>query len=179
MFLAKDERCTIHGPDDIIKPYGSCGLFVKGYSMPGHPMGNVTKRESGYEENRPGFSCKRCEYFHGDEKKCEKIDHNSFGDDPGIIHPDACCNAWDSEEKNNMAVLSTKQRKSLPKGEFAVPGKRPGSGSYPIPDASHARNALARVSQHGSPAQKAAVRSKVRSKFPNIAVKAGSKELSS
>lgn len=71
----------------------------------------------------------------------------------------------------NLAELTTKQRKQLPKSSFAVPGKRSksgGSGGYPIPDASHARNALARVSQFGTPAEKAAVRAKVAAKFPNI-----------
>lgn len=74
-----------------------------------------------------------------------------------------------------MAVLSTAQRKAMPSSSFALPGKGTGPsgkgpGSYPIPDASHARNALARVSQHGSPAEKAAVRAKVRAKFPGISV---------
>jgi hypothetical protein len=41
-----------------------------------------------------------------------------------------------------MATLTTKQRKALPKSEFAGPGK-----SYPIPDKSHAANAKARASQ--------------------------------
>ena len=67
-----------------------------------------------------------------------------------------------------MAKLTTKQRKALPKSSFAVPGKAPESGSYPINDISHARNALARASQHGSPAVKAAVRKKVKAKFPSI-----------
>ena len=43
-------------------------------------------------------------------------------------------------------------------------------GSYPIPDESHARNALARVSQHGSEAEKAKVRAAVEKKFPNIKI---------
>jgi hypothetical protein len=70
-----------------------------------------------------------------------------------------------------MAVLTTKARKKIPKGEFAIPSKRPGSGSYPIPDKAHARNALARVSQHGSPAEKARVRAKVHAKYPGIGKK--------
>lgn len=69
-----------------------------------------------------------------------------------------------------MAKLSTKKRKSLPKKDFAVPSKAPKSGSYPIPDESHARNALARVSQFGSPEEKAAVKRKVAAKFPGIKV---------
>jgi hypothetical protein len=75
-----------------------------------------------------------------------------------------------------MARLTTRGRNKLPSGDFALPGKGAGpqgkgSGSYPIPDASHARNALSRVAQHGSPAEKAAVRAKVRSKFPGIGKK--------
>lgn len=46
-----------------------------------------------------------------------------------------------------------------------------GAGSYPIPDAGHARNALARVSQHGSSEEKAKVRAKVKAKFPGIGQK--------
>ena len=41
-----------------------------------------------------------------------------------------------------MAKLSSGQRKAMPKAEFAGPGK-----SYPVNDANHARNALARASQ--------------------------------
>jgi len=67
-----------------------------------------------------------------------------------------------------MARLKMKQRKALASSSFAIPSKAPGSGSYPIPDRSHAANALARVSQHGSPAEKAQVRAKVRRKYPNM-----------
>lgn len=72
-----------------------------------------------------------------------------------------------------MAKLSMKSRKALPSSSFALPGKGEGpsgkgAGSYPIPDKSHARNALSRVSQHGSSAEKAKVRAKVHAKFPDI-----------
>lgn len=71
-----------------------------------------------------------------------------------------------------MAVLNAAARKRLPSKDFALPGKGEGksgkgSGSFPIPDASHARNALAR-SANKSPAVKAAVRAKVHAKFPGI-----------
>ena len=74
--------------------------------------------------------------------------------------------------------LSYKERQNLPKGAFALPGKGSGpegkqGGSYPIPDESHARNALARVSQHGSEAEKATVRRAVHKKFPDIKVSEG------
>jgi hypothetical protein len=62
-----------------------------------------------------------------------------------------------------MAVLTTAARNALPASTFALPGRR-----YPLNNPSHARNALARVSQHGSPAEKATVRAKVRAKFPGI-----------
>lgn len=62
-----------------------------------------------------------------------------------------------------MAKLTAKARNALPKKDFALSG-----GRYPIEDASHARNALARVSQHGTSEEKAKVRAKVHSKFPDI-----------
>lgn len=66
--------------------------------------------------------------------------------------------------------LTAHERQSLPKSDFALPGKGSGpkgagSGSYPIPDESHARNALARAS--GKPVE-AAVRAKVHAKYPDI-----------
>lgn len=60
--------------------------------------------------------------------------------------------------------LSYQQRKNLPKSSFVEKKER----KYPIPDVAHARNALARVSQFGSPAEKAKVRAAVHSKFPQI-----------
>lgn len=72
-----------------------------------------------------------------------------------------------------MARLSYGARKAMPKKTFALPqnktAKNPaGKGAYPIPDASHARNAPSRVSQFGTPAQKSTVRAKVKAKFPAI-----------
>jgi hypothetical protein len=63
--------------------------------------------------------------------------------------------------------LSTKQRKKLSKREFALPGRR----KYPIPDKAHARNALARVAQHGTPAERKKVRAAVRKRFPSVGKK--------
>ena len=64
-----------------------------------------------------------------------------------------------------MAKLSYKKRQKLPGKAFAIKCRR-----YPINDRSHAKNALARVSQHGSAQEKAEVRRKVHAKFPGIAV---------
>ena len=67
-----------------------------------------------------------------------------------------------------MAKLTAAKRKKIPKSEFGVPSKAPGSGSYPMPDAAHARNALARVSQHGTPTEKAKVRAKAKREYPSV-----------
>jgi hypothetical protein len=62
-----------------------------------------------------------------------------------------------------MARLTAPARKAIPTEAFALPGRR-----YPIEDESHARNALSRVSQYGSPTEKARVRAAVRRRFPGI-----------
>ena len=62
-----------------------------------------------------------------------------------------------------MAVLTAKTRKAIPSNSFAGPDR-----SYPIEDKAHARNALSRVSQNGSPALKARVRAAVHRKYPDI-----------
>lgn len=62
-----------------------------------------------------------------------------------------------------MAELTTKKRNALADSTFAGPDR-----SYPIPDASHARNALARAAQHASPEEEARIRAKVHEKFPGI-----------
>lgn len=63
-----------------------------------------------------------------------------------------------------MAELSGKKRKKLPASSFAIPSRR----AYPINDEAHARNALARVAQHGSPSEKKAVRAAVHRRYPKI-----------
>ena len=42
-----------------------------------------------------------------------------------------------------MSKLTTKKRNSLPKSDFALPGKR----AYPVNDKAHAANAKARATQ--------------------------------
>jgi hypothetical protein len=71
---------------------------------------------------------------------------------------------------NPMAKLTTEQRKALPKSDFVFPDKAPGSGSYPIPDKSHAMNALARSA--GKP-EEAAVKAAVRRRYPGLMGPAG------
>ena len=62
-------------------------------------------------------------------------------------------------------TLTTQNRKDLPDSAFVFPDKAPGSGSYPIPDLAHARNALSRSA--GKP-EEAAVKRAVYSKFPQL-----------
>lgn len=63
-----------------------------------------------------------------------------------------------------MTVLTTKARDALSKKQFALPKQE----KYPIPDVAHGRSALSYVSQHGTPAQRQTVRSKVYNKFPQL-----------
>ena len=70
---------------------------------------------------------------------------------------------WMSFEKR-AGELTTSARNRLSSGSFVFPKDR----RYPIHDKVHARNALARVAQHGSPSEQSAVRSAVHSKYPDI-----------
>lgn len=63
-----------------------------------------------------------------------------------------------------MAKLTARGRKQTKTKNFAIPSKR----KYPIHTKNHARNALARVSQHGSPAEKKQVRAAVGRKYPSL-----------
>jgi hypothetical protein len=60
-------------------------------------------------------------------------------------------------------VLTSAARKHIKAKNFALPGRR-----YPIENAAHARNALARAAQHASPAEQATISRKVHKKFPSI-----------
>jgi hypothetical protein len=63
-----------------------------------------------------------------------------------------------------MSILTTRQRNSLKSSQFADPKNR----AYPIPDAVHARNALSRAAQNGTPELKGKVRAAVHKKYPFI-----------
>lgn len=73
-----------------------------------------------------------------------------------------------SLSKKTNARRNTKAgRAKMKSSSFALPGKK----KYRIDDAAHARNALARVAQHGTPAEKAKVRAAVKRKYPSIGKK--------
>lgn len=75
-----------------------------------------------------------------------------------------CDKTFGAIAKILKAKLSAADRHALPDSEFAIPE----SHSYPINDANHARNALSRVSENGTPEEKAKVRSAVHSKYPEM-----------
>ncbi len=62
-----------------------------------------------------------------------------------------------------MAELTAAERDALPNTDFALPGRR-----YPIQDIAHARNALARVDQHGTAEERRKVRAAVYNRYPQI-----------
>lgn len=65
-----------------------------------------------------------------------------------------------------MGKITAKGRKRMKSSTFALPKER----KYPIPDTAHARNALSRVSQHGSPSEVKRVKAAVHKKFPSIKI---------
>jgi hypothetical protein len=81
-----------------------------------------------------------------------------------------------------MADITSKKRASLPKSDFAIPSKakttaaKKESGNYPIDTEKRARNALSRVSQHGTAAEKKQVRAAVGKKYPGIEQSKGAKK---
>jgi hypothetical protein len=61
-------------------------------------------------------------------------------------------------------VLTTEGRKHIADTNFALPSER----KYPIHDISHARNALARVAQHGTSEEQSKVQAAVYRKYPSL-----------
>lgn len=56
-----------------------------------------------------------------------------------------------------------------PAGSYALPGGGPGGAdAYPINTRARGANALARVTQNGTPAEQAKVRAAVRRKYPDL-----------
>ncbi len=63
-----------------------------------------------------------------------------------------------------MPELTYKKRKRMRSSSFALPRER----KYPIQDLPHARNALARVSAHGTKKEQGIVKRKVYKKYPSL-----------
>lgn len=85
----KQKKCALYGESVEIQSYGSCNYWMQSNGkIEKDWLNTTTKLESGYEENKNGYSCKRCEYFDG-KSKCEKV--------KGTISPDGCCNFWNKK----------------------------------------------------------------------------------
>lgn len=99
--FAKDQgnKCAIYGSSVAIKPYGTCGEWIKkkgNFDVP--YVGGYNKENTGYVENPEGFTCGRCDEFLPDRADCKKVDKDSAGDDPGAILSGACCNRWEHKK---------------------------------------------------------------------------------
>lgn len=70
------------------------------------------------------------------------------------------------------AKLTYRQKQQLPDSAFAIIERDPKTGEkirkYPIHDRAHAKNALARVAQFGTPEERRTVRTKVYQKYPEL-----------
>lgn len=75
------------------------------------------------------------------------------------------------KERVELSTLTTATRNKLPTSAFAIPPDR-----YPIHDLAHARNALSRVAQNGTPEEQRKVRAAVYRKYPQL--KKGKTDLS-
>lgn len=73
--------------------------------------------------------------------------------------------------RRNQKRNTRSGRQRMSRASFALPkgiGSKPNQANYRIDDAAHARNALARVQQFGTPSEKRTVRRAVARKFPSI-----------
>lgn len=112
-WIMQSRRCVLHGASDFIGPEASCGYFIQGPQIFGdRPLGLITKDESGYVDNVNEASCKRCKRWVQDGWACLEVNKDSPGDDPGMIHPDACCCLW----------IEDPERGPLPEEAFASKG---------------------------------------------------------
>lgn len=64
-----------------------------------------------------------------------------------------------------MSVLTAAERNKLKTSDFALPKER----AYPIHDLAHARDALSRVAQSGTPEEQAKVKAAVHKRYPKLA----------
>lgn len=60
-----------------------------------------------------------------------------------------------------MAHLTEAAKRAVPKSERGVPGKS-GTGSYPMPDAAHAKAAVGLAAMHHGPAFASKIRAKAK-----------------
>lgn len=115
-----------------------------------------------------GSNCANCRYVNG--QFCE---HPKMGIPLLDGAPNMCCDYWDRPGTKHFvnqgqvvskAELTPEGRKHIATSNFALPGER----KYPIHDINHARNALARVAQHGTDEEKGKVKAAVYRKYPSL-----------
>lgn len=71
---------------------------------------------------------------------------------------------WKKTLEKVAKKLTYQERKRIPSSEFAIPEER----KYPIHDKAHAKNALARVAQFGTPSERERVRRAVYARYPEL-----------
>lgn len=76
--------------------------------------------------------------------------------------------------KTNQRRNTKAGRENMSASNFGLPAQK----KYRIDDAAHARDALGRVAQHGTPAEQKQVRARVAAKYPSINVTGLSKKKS-
>lgn len=78
-----------------------------------------------------------------------------------------------SDQEKTSADLTTSGREHIKAKNFALTAKQSDTGkpAYPIHDKAHAANALARVKQHGTPAQQSEVYKDVARRYPELAAR--------
>ena len=64
-----------------------------------------------------------------------------------------------------MSVQNAAERNALRPGDFALPKER----AYPIHDLAHAKGALSRAEQNGTPEEQQKVRAAVHRRYPQLA----------
>ena len=76
----------------------------------------------------------------------------------------------EKHKEKKAAPMTTEQRADVPGKDFAVKAKKSNTGkeAYPIPDRQHATSALGFAKMHGDAADLAAVRAKIKAKFPDM-----------
>jgi hypothetical protein len=68
-------------------------------------------------------------------------------------------------DRCNLTLGQAKERNALKSSDFALPKQR----AYPIHDLAHARDALSRVAQSGTPDEQVRVRAAVHKRYPKLA----------
>ena len=105
-FISEKGKCTNYvKKDENVDSDGGCIEWkdLKNGRIEGNH--DRTRVQTGYERNKAGFGCRRCEYLIVGAEDCKKVDKDSPGDAPGKITITTCCNIWDKDHKRgNMTT---------------------------------------------------------------------------